>query len=89
MNEAVVWELARNTLVLTLILSLPLLGASLVVGIVVGIAQAATQIHEATVNFVPKMLALFLVLALLGPWMLQNLVQFTSGLLRSLPTLVR
>jgi flagellar biosynthetic protein FliQ len=73
---------------MTLMLSLPLLVVSMVVGILIGILQAATQIHEATVAFVPKILALFLVLALLGPWMLQNLVQYTTNLFSTLPALV-
>ena len=72
---------------LTLMLSLPMLGISLLVGVIVGIVQAATQIHEATLTFVPKILAFFLVLALLGPWMLQNMMEFTTRLFTSLPAL--
>jgi flagellar biosynthetic protein FliQ len=89
MTETTVLELANNTLKITLILALPVLGVSLIVGIVIGILQAATQIHEATLTFVPKILVLFLVLALLGPWMLHNMVGFTSNLFASLPSLAR
>jgi flagellar biosynthesis protein FliQ len=87
MTETTVLELANNTLMMTLLLSLPVLGVSLVVGIVIGILQAATQIHESTITFVPKILVLFLVLALLGPWMLHNMVGFTSDLFAKLPAL--
>ena len=82
-------ELGRNTLQITLILSLPLLTVSLLVGILIGILQAATQIHEVTLTFVPKILVFFLVLALLGPWMLNNLMQFTLNLFATLPTMAR
>ena len=89
MTETMVFELGRNTLIITLMLSLPILLVSLVVGVVVGIFQAATQIHEATLAFVPKILALFAVMAVLGPWMLQNLLQFMSKLLMYLPNLTK
>jgi flagellar biosynthesis protein FliQ len=89
MNEAMVLELGRNALQITLMLTLPIVGVSLVVGVVIGIVQAATQIHEATVSFVPKVLAIFAVMALLGPWMLQNLIHFTQLLFANLPNLAR
>ena len=89
MTETTVLELGRGAVQITLLLALPLLGVSLVVGLVVGIVQAATQIHEPTINFVPKLLALLVVLAILGPWMLQNLVRFTAGIFMRLPELVR
>ena len=89
MNESMVLELASNALQITLMITLPIVGTSLIVGVLIGIFQAATQIHEATLSFVPKLLVLFLLLALLGPWMLQSLTQYTQTLLTSLPTLVR
>jgi flagellar biosynthesis protein FliQ len=88
MTQDTILALGRNTLQVTLILSVPMLLVSLVVGIVIGVLQAATQIHEATVSFVPKIAAFFLVIALLGPWMLTSLVEFTSNLFNSLPNLV-
>lgn len=87
MTEGTVLELGRNALQITLMLTLPLLGVSLIVGLVVGIIQAVTQIHEATIAFVPKILAIFLLMAMLGPWMLQNMISYTSTLLASLPDL--
>jgi flagellar biosynthetic protein FliQ len=87
MNESIVLEMGRNALQMTLVLTLPIVAVSLIVGIVIGIFQAATQIHEPTISFVPKILAIFLVLALLGPWMLQNLTQYAQTLFTSLPAL--
>ena len=89
MNESMVLELASNALQITLMITLPIVGTSLIVGVLIGIFQAATQIHEATLSFVPKLLVLFLLLALLGPWMLQSLTQYTQTLLTSLPALAR
>ena len=89
MTETMVFELGRNAAQVTLLLVLPLLAVSLLVGVVIGIIQSATQIHEPTINFVPKLLALFLVLAVLGPWMLQNAVRFTADLFMRLPELTR
>jgi flagellar biosynthetic protein FliQ len=61
----------------------------MVVGLGISLVQAVTQIHEATLTFVPKLLAVGLVLALLGPWMHQNAVQFATKLLSSIGSLAR
>lgn len=89
MNEALVIELGRSALVVSLTLAAPLLGVGLVVGLVIAVLQAATQINEMTLTFVPKLVAMALVLALFGPWMLNNLVAYTIGLLNQLATVVR
>ncbi|MCS7220744.1 MAG: flagellar biosynthesis protein FliQ [Anaerolineae bacterium] len=89
MTETMVLELGRNALIITLMLALPLLLSSLLVGLIVSLVQAVTQIHEVTLTFVPKLLVFFLVLALLGSWMLQDLLQYTAGLFTSLPNLAR
>ncbi|HEY66276.1 MAG TPA: flagellar biosynthesis protein FliQ [Caldilineae bacterium] len=89
MTETMVIELGRHTLVITLMLTLPILLTSLLVGIVVSIIQAVTQIHEVTLTFVPKILAFFFVLALLGSWMLQNMLRYTANLLGNLPNFAR
>jgi len=89
MTETMVLELGRNALVITLMLALPLLVSSLLVGIIISLIQAVTQIHEVTLTFVPKWLVFFLILALLGSWMLQNLLQYTANLFSSLPNLAR
>ena len=89
MTESMVLEMGKDALQVTLMLTLPIVGVSLFVGIVVGIFQAVTQIHEATLSFVPKILVVFLLMALLGPWMLHNLTRFAQALYAGLPSLVR
>jgi flagellar biosynthetic protein FliQ len=71
-----------------LMISAPILLTVLAVGLVVSIFQAATQIHEATLSFVPKIVAAVAVLAIAGPWMLTSLVEFLQRTLQSIPTVV-
>ena len=71
-----------------LMVSAPLLLVILVVGLAVSIFQAATQIHEATLSFVPKVLAAVAVLAIAGPWMLTSLVEYIQRTLQSIPSAV-
>jgi len=82
-----IMDLGRSALTMMLILSLPLLAVSLVVGLVVSLFQAITQIQEVTLTFVPKILGIILVVALLGPWMLQQLLAFTNNLFDIIPRL--
>jgi flagellar biosynthetic protein FliQ len=89
MTEAYILTLAQNALALILLTAGPLLIASLAVGVLVSMLQAATQISEPTLTFVPKLVATGLVLLLLGSWMAQQLIAFTVNLFSSLPTLVR
>jgi flagellar biosynthetic protein FliQ len=88
-NQAVLLDLARQTILLILMLAAPMLGAALVIGLVISIFQAVTQIQEATLAFVPKILGVFLALALFGTWMLNTMLVFTANLLTSLPTMTR
>ncbi|NMC54069.1 MAG: flagellar biosynthesis protein FliQ [Chloroflexi bacterium] len=88
MTETFVLSLAQNAITVALLLAAPILLVSLLVGSVISLIQAATQINEVTLTFIPKMIGIVLVLLLLGSWMLQQLVNFTSGLFESLPTLV-
>jgi flagellar biosynthetic protein FliQ len=67
----------------------PILGLGLIVGLVVSIFQAATQIQEMTLTFVPKIIAVGAALVVFGPWMLKSMVVFTTKLLAGLPNLVR
>ena len=69
---------------MVLLLAAPILAVSLVVGLVVSIFQAVTQISEMTLTFVPKLVAIFLTIAILGTWMLRNAVDFTARLFASL-----
>lgn len=80
-------EMGRNALTIMLILSLPLLAVSLIIGLVVSLFQAITQIQEVTLTFVPKILGIILVTALLGPWMFQQLIAFTTNLFDIIPRL--
>jgi flagellar biosynthetic protein FliQ len=81
--------LGREAMAVAALVALPVLAASLAVGVVVGLVQVLTQVQEATLSFVPKMVAVGAVAVLLGPWMAQRLLAFTAGLLRALPELVR
>lgn len=80
MDASVVVDIGRNALWITLLISGPLLIIGLVVGVVIGIFQAVTQIHEMTLTFVPKILAMLLVFLMLFPWMLLKLMEYTYGL---------
>jgi flagellar biosynthetic protein FliQ len=88
MTEAYVLTLGKNAVMLALTLSGPILLISLILGSLVSLVQAATQINESTLIFIPKLIGVILVLLLLGSWMLQQAVTFTSGLFNSLPNLV-
>ena len=85
MPEDVLVELLRNMLYMGLVLSAPALGVALVVGLVVGLLQAVTSIQEQTLAFVPKMVGIVAVFALLGHWMVRVLMSYTTELLASLP----
>ena len=88
MIESQVLDLARRSLLMALQLTMPILIASLVIGVVISLFQAVTQIQEQTLTFVPKVLVMVVALVLLGPWMLHSIVGFTAGLFHSLPTVV-
>lgn len=88
MSPEAVLTLGTKALYLTLLISAPMLLAALVIGLVVSIFQAATQINEATLSFIPKLVGVFLVLVLAGAWMLSELTDFTRELFLSLPSLV-
>jgi flagellar biosynthesis protein FliQ len=88
MDPQQVLTITRDGLLTLLTVCTPLLVVVLVVGLVVSILQAATQIHEQTLSFVPKLLAAFATLGLAGPWMLQTLVDYIRQTLISIPTVV-
>lgn len=88
MNIDTVVALVRQALELTMITAGPLLLASLVMGLIVSIFQAATQINEMTLSFIPKLLVMFVVLVVLGPWSLQLMVDYIVRLIGSIPSLV-
>jgi flagellar biosynthesis protein FliQ len=88
-TDSSVLELAQRALMIALMVSAPVLGFGLVVGLLVSVFQAATQIQEMTLTFVPKILAVAAAMVLFGPWMLNSIVRFTSHLLINLPNMVR
>jgi len=81
-------NIGRQAIEMTLILSGPMLLAALAVGLIISIFQAATQINEQTLSFIPKLLAMFLVLILAGPWMLQMMVDYIRRLFESIPQII-
>ncbi|MEW6313687.1 MAG: flagellar biosynthesis protein FliQ [Pseudomonadota bacterium] len=87
MNADAVITLAQQALQITVLVAAPLLLAALITGLIVSIFQAATQINEMTLSFIPKLLVMFLVAALAGPWMLNLLIDYTQRLFASIPTL--
>lgn len=88
MTPESVMTLGRSALEMVLLVSAPVLIVALVVGLAVGIFQAATQINDASLSFVPKLVATIFTLALAGGWMLMMLVDFTRRLIESLPTMI-
>jgi flagellar biosynthetic protein FliQ len=89
MTELFALEIGRNALMLTVMLAAPMMAAALVVGLLISIFQALTQINEQTLTFVPKILAVFAALLVAGPWLLNSLVSYTTGLFTMLPSMVR
>lgn len=81
--------LAQETLYVALLVGAPLLGLGLAAGVLVSVFQAATQINEQSLSFVPKILATLAAIALFGPWMLSTLTDFATRLFERLPHLVR
>lgn len=88
MSEAMVLQLARDAVLHAVLLGGPLLAVALVVGLVLSIIQAVTQIQEQTLTFVAKLLAVGVVFLLSLSWLLQTAVRYTAELLQSLPSLV-
>ncbi|TDR82941.1 flagellar biosynthesis protein FliQ [Paludibacterium purpuratum] len=88
MTPELVINIVQNALYMLILISAPVLLVSLVVGLFVSIMQAATQINEMTLTFIPKLLALFITLVLAGPWMLNTLVDYTVRLFKSIPNVI-
>lgn len=89
MNADTVMKLAADAIWISLKLAGPFLLVGLVVGVLVSVFQAATQLQEQTLQFIPKMIAVVAVLALGGPWMLSSLITYTHDLFTSIPDLIR
>ena len=85
MNSQMVLTMGQEALLMMLMVSAPVLGAALVVGLLVSLFQAVTQINEATLAFVPKLIAVIAVLAIAGPWMLTMLVEYIRRIMEAIP----
>jgi flagellar biosynthetic protein FliQ len=88
MNPETVMTIGSRALEITLLLAAPLLLVALVTGLIVGAFQAATQINEMTLSFIPKLIAMALALVVAGPWMLKILIGYTRELIESIPGLI-
>jgi flagellar biosynthetic protein FliQ len=88
MSHALIVDLARNAIMLALLIAGPMLIVALLVGLTVSVLQAVTQIQEQTLAFVPKLVGVSVVFLLALPWILQLLVKYTTELFRSLPSLM-
>ena len=88
MTPTTVIELGRQAVEVTLMVSAPLFIAALATGLIISIFQAATQINEMTLSFVPKLVAIFVTLVLAGPWMLTLLTDFMRRLIESIPAMI-
>ncbi|WP_293661383.1 flagellar biosynthesis protein FliQ [Rhodoferax sp. OV413] len=88
MNAQAVLTMGQEALLMLLMVSAPVLAAALIVGLLVSLFQAVTQINEATLAFVPKLVAVIAVFAIAGPWMLTMLVEYIRRILEAIPASV-
>jgi len=88
MSQETVIYLAREALSVALLVSAPILGLGMLVGIIVSILQAITQIQEQTLTFVPKIIAVMVAIIIFGPWMLTVLMEFTKSLFSEIPNFI-
>ncbi|QOW63776.1 flagellar biosynthesis protein FliQ [Campylobacter hepaticus] len=89
MNESTLVALGVQTFQITLLLSLPMLIAGLVAGLIISIFQATTQINEMTLSFVPKIILIVIVLIFLMPWMTTTMIDFTQNIINQIPTFIK
>jgi len=88
MNPDLVINYGKEALEMILMLSMPMLVVALVVGVAISLFQAVTQIQEMTLTFVPKIIAVFVVMVVAAPWMVETLVSYTRRIFESIPTLL-
>ena len=88
MTPETVTTIGQQALWVTMMIAAPLLGSALAVGLLVGMIQAATQINEMTLSFIPKLAVLVMALVLAGPWMLAVIVNYTQQLMAQIPSLI-
>lgn len=89
MTQTYVIHLARESLLMVLTLAGPPMAAALLIGLVISVLQATTQIQDQMLNLVPKIVGVFVVILLLGSWLLNSAVSFTTGLFTQIPEIIR
>lgn len=89
MNEQMILETGADAIFVAMKIASPILIASMLMGLIVSILQAATQVNEQTLSFIPKILAMTLALVISGPWVLQTIVFFTKEIFKSIPRLTQ
>ncbi len=89
MTPEFVIELAKQAIILTILLSMPMLGLGLIAGLAISVFQAVTQIQEMTLTFVPKIIAVFLGLLFTAPWMMEKMMSFTTNIITNIPMYIR
>jgi flagellar biosynthetic protein FliQ len=88
MTPEIVLNLTQQALEMTLLIAAPMLGGALLTGLLVSVFQAATQINEMTLSFIPKLVVLIVVLVLAGPWMLNMMLDYTRRLFEGIPGMI-
>ncbi len=89
MGAEFILTMAQQSIKVLLLLTMPLMGVALVIGLIISIFQAATQLQEMTLTFIPKIVAIFLALLFLSPWMLMTIMDFTREIFLNIPNYVR
>lgn len=89
MGEEVVIDIARQAITVVIMLSAPILGLSLLVGLIISVIQATTQIQEQTLTFIPKIVAIFVAMLVFGPWMMHVITEFTINLYENIYLYIR
>jgi len=88
MTPETITTIGQEAMWVTMLIAAPMLLSALAVGLLVGMFQAATQINEMTMSFIPKLFVLVMALAIAGPWMLEIIVSYTTELIRRIPSLI-
>lgn len=86
MNPEIATDLAREAVLISLVVGLPIMLVAVVVGLIISIGQAVTQLQEQTLSFVPKIAAMFLVMVLLTPWLIDQMTDYAATLFEDIPT---
>jgi flagellar biosynthetic protein FliQ len=88
MTPEIIYKVSQDAMIVAIKLTAPVLLPSLAIGLIIAMFQAATQINESTLTFVPKLIMIGLVLLIMGPWMMQLFLDYFQTLIRDIPTLI-